>query len=334
MQARDASRDEMVRVLRATHGLWGRGRGLDDYLALNLTMMESPWGREHGRFLVASDEAGGVPAALRSWRHPGVLDGRPIRIARLDGVFTFPEARGRGHASRLAGAAIDRARAEGCDLILLVAEGGAGLWTRLGFRALPASETACRTVLPAPWPREPAWVAAGVDPAGWSPGVRPGRPEDLDAIADLHREEVSGQKFRVERGRDAWEQLLLKRDLRRRFGGEEAPFWVSENQGRLDAYVLLEAAPPTLRWREHGARRGAEGGLADLFWCALAWARRRGLQRIEGWRMPGALTLGPLYPASERRRRDGIPMVLPLHPGVAPPAGAREDDCRVFELDQ
>lgn len=333
MQVRDASRDERVRVLRATHGLWGGGLGLDNHLALNLAVMESPWGREHGRVLVGCDDLGNLAAALRLWWHPGALDGQPVRIARLDGVFTLPEVRGRGHAAQIVTGALARARAEGCHLALLMAEGGAGLWAGLGFRSLPASETACRTVLPAPWPREPPWAAAGDDPEARVPGLRPGLPGDLDGIADIHREEAAGQRLRLERGGGAWEQVFLERDLRRRFRGEEGPFWVIERQGRIAAYVLLEAAPPMLRWREHGVRRGAEDGLADLFWSALVWARRRRLQRIEGWRMPGALTLGPLYPASERRRKDRIPMLLPLHPGVAPPPYAREEDCRIFELD-
>jgi hypothetical protein len=111
------------------------------------------------------------------------------------------------------------------------------------------------------------------------------------------------------------------------------PFWVIERSGRVDAYALLQARRPTLRWREHGARRGAEDLLPDLFWSALGWARGERLQRIEGWRMPDVLTLMPLYPTSNRRRRDNLAMLRTLGPVSQPLNFAREDECRLWELD-
>ena len=249
-------------------------------------------------------------------RHSGVLDGRPVTLAVL------PDA-----------GALEEARALGCHLALALAEVGSEAWSSLGFRPLPASETACRTVLPAAWPREPAWVAKAEEPESRVPGLRPFAPSDLDAVLEIHHEETRGQVLRLDRGRDGWERILEERLARLRQRGEECPFWVIESRGRVEGYVVLEAAPPTLRWREHGARQGADDCPVDLFWSALAWARRRHLLRIEGWRMPGVLTLGPLYPASERRRKDGIPMLLPLTPDLRPKEFAREEECRIFELD-
>ncbi|HEV8703161.1 MAG TPA: hypothetical protein VGV60_17970 [Candidatus Polarisedimenticolia bacterium] len=249
-------------------------------------------------------------------RHPGVLDGRPVQIAVLSDAGELEEA-----------------RALGCHLALALAEAGSEAWRSVGFRALPASETACRTVLPAAWPREPAWVARAEDPESRVPGIRPFAPSDLDAVLEIHHEETRGQVLRLDRGRDDWERILEERLARLRRRGEDCPFWVLERRGRVEGYVVLEAAPPTLRWREHGARRGAKDDLVDLFWSALAWARRHNLPRIEGWRMPGVLTLEPLYPASERRRKDGIPMLLPLAPDLTPGEFAREEDCRIFEID-
>ena len=114
---------------------------------------------------------------------------------------------------------------------------------------------------------------------------------------------------------------------------EDAPFWVIERGGRVDAYVLLGAGQPTLRWREHGARRGAEDLLVDLFWSVLAWARGAGLQRIEGWCMPEVLTVQPLYPTSDRSRKGSVPMLRALDPKTPLPDFRREDECRLWELD-
>lgn len=252
---------------------------------------------------------------------PGVLDGRPIRIAVL------------ADADPADVAVVEEARARGCHLALALAPVEPGPWISLGFRPLPASETACRTVLPAAWPREPSWLAAGEGPEAGVAGLRSFRPSDLDAVADIHAEDMRDQVLRLDRDRRDWERILEDRPMPAVPGEERAPFWVIERQGRVEAYVVLESVPPTLRWREHGVRPGAGEDGVDLFWSALAWARRRGLPRIEGWRMPDVLTLGPLYPASERRRKDRIPMLLPLAPGLAAGEFAREKDCRIFELD-
>lgn len=249
-------------------------------------------------------------------RRSGAFHGSPVTIALVEDA-----------------GALDEARAQGFDLALGLEAAGADLWASLGFRPLPASETACRTVLPAAWPREPAWVAACEEPEARVPGLRVLQPDDLEAVRGIHREQTRDLILRVDRGREDWERILEARRSRARLHGENGPFWVLERGGRVEGYVALEVATPTLRWREHGARTGASGVPVDLFWSALAWARRRGLPRIEGWRMPEALTLGPLYPASERRRRDGIPMILPLTPGLQPGDFGREEDCRLFELD-
>ena len=242
-------------------------------------------------------------------RHPGVLAGRPVDIALLADP-----------------GAVQEARAQGCHLALGLAGPGADPWIDAGFRPLPASETACRTLLPAAWPREPGWIAAGEEPEAGVPGLRAFLPSDLDAVAEIHADEMHRQVLRLDRDRRAWDRILRERQT-------PAPFWVIERRGRVEGYAVLQAAPPTLRWREHGVRPGAEETAADLFWSALAWARRQRIPRIEGWRMPGALTLGPLYPASERGRKDRIPVLLSLDAQPQSVEFTREEDCRIFELD-
>lgn len=249
-------------------------------------------------------------------RRRGVLAGRPIDIALLSDPSELEEARARGF-----------------HLALALEGAGPGPWRPLGFRPLPASETACRTVLPAAWPREPSWIAAGEEPETGISGLRPFIPPDLDAVADIHAQDMQGQILRLDRDRGDWERILEDVRPSAVAGEERAPFWVIEHRGRIDGYAVLQAGSPTLRWREHGARPDAEGAAVDLFWGALAWARRRGIARIEGWWMPGALTLGPVYPASDRRRKDRVPSVLPLVQDLPPLEIAREEDCRIGELD-
>jgi hypothetical protein len=255
----------------------------------------------------------------------GTLDGRRVRIARLGAPVAALGGGGAGGAGDLVAAALEEARGTGHTLALTLVTEPGGFGALDGFRALPCSEAACRVVLPARWPKEPAWLAVGEDPLRSVPGLRPGRPADLDEIETIHAAEVAGQRLRIDRDRGAWEHALVTRG--------DAPFWVIDTGGHVDAYVLLGAGQPTLRWLEHGARRGADRLLADLFWAALGWARGRGLQRIEGWRMPEVLTVEPLYPTSDRKRRSNVPMLRALDPEVPLPDFKREDECRLWELD-
>ena len=187
--------------------------------------------------------------------------------------------------------------------------------------------------MPAPWPKEPPWLRAGDHPLDRIAGLRRGGEDDLAAIAAIHAEETAHQRLRVERDPAAWEFVLMKSGMPRGRGHDEDRFWVIERGGRVQAYLLLQAEPPGLRWREHGALQDARDLLADLFWCALSLARRCRLDRIEGWQMPEILTVGPLYPASQRRRKKDLVMLRSLDPAGRTPVFASEDECRLWELD-
>lgn len=324
MRVRPAGRGEIEQVLGESHAIWSRGLDLAAYTSFNLAQMESPWGRERYRFLVGVDEGGAILAALKLYTLPALCEGRAVRVAGIGAVFTPPARRGRGHASELLERALEGVRSEGYGLALLFSEIGEEFYAARGFKRLPASEVACKTTLPAPWPHEPAWVR-GPDLVRSLPGLRPFRDEDLEALIEIHDGEDAGRRFRIERDRSAWEQILLKMG--------PGLFWVVEEKGRVAAYALLEENPGTLRWREHGARPEASDRLADLFWCALARARVRGLPRLEAWFLPVEVTGRPLYPVARRRRDDPVAMVRPLDPALSIPAFENEEECLLWELD-
>src|SRR6266571_3685080 len=185
----------------------------------------------------------------------GSLDGRRVRIARLDVPGLVRGSGGAGEAGDLVAAVLESARVGGHSLALALTSESGGTGALDGFQPLPCSEAACRTVLPVQWPKEPEWLRAGEDPLRFVPGLRPWRPDDLEEVAAIHAETIARQRLRIDRGAETWERILPAQD---------APFFVIERSGRVDAYVLLGAGRPTVRWREHGARRGAEELLPGL----------------------------------------------------------------------
>ena len=327
MPLREARPDEIPRVLRATQACRNPPYSLEEDVEQRVALMETPWGRERERLLLGLDSTGEPHTAVLVASLEGSLDGRRVRIARIGWPLIIWDVVGESTAYELVDLAAEEMRRRGHDLAVTLTSRVSLSRPPSGFTSLPSSEAACRTALPVPWPKEPRWLAAGEDPLKSVPGLRAAQTRDLDEMTAIHQEMIAGQRLRIDRGRDEWERILVARR------NVQAPFWVVERDGRVEAYVLLEPEPPTLRWREHGARRGAEGLLTDLFWSALAWARGSGLQRIEGWSMPEILTVQPLYPTSDRARKKGIAALRGLDDTDPPPAFAREDECRLWELD-
>src|SRR5260221_2303827 len=324
----------MTAVLAQSHEVWGEGMGLDDYPRFNPALKDSDWGRRNYRFLIGRDDSGGLLSSLQLYTLHGVLDARPLRIAGVGALFTPPARRGQGHAAALLERALALAASEGAGVALLVSEIGAAWYEKRGFRALPATEAACRARMPAPWPKEPQWVGTG-DPLIAVPGLRPGRPDDLEALVAIHQAAISGQRFRMERDRADWDYALLKSALAHKLRGDgEEQLLVIEEGGPIAAYALLKQMPEALRWKEHGARPGSEAPSLDLFWCALALARRSGKERVEGWFLPPAPEAGRAYYPIARRGR-AVPAVIwrALDPATELPRLPDEEEGRVFELD-
>jgi hypothetical protein len=151
----------------------------------------------------------------------------------------------------------------------------------------------------------------------------------------LHAQSGVGAPFRLTRDRAAWEQILLKIDAGRRLRREgETAVWMIEDGEGPAAYAVLRDSPGVVRWLEHGARPGGERRVDDLFWAAIARARRRGMKRLEGWSLPGGPAGEALYPIARRARSRPLLMARGLDPQLTLFGLHSEADCRIGELDR
>jgi predicted N-acetyltransferase YhbS len=331
MRVRETDAAGMTAVLERSHEVWGEGATLAAYVAFNLAQRRSSWARKRYRFLVGEGEDRTLLAALKWYTFPADIDGEARAVMGLGAVFTPKEARGRGRASALVEAALERGAAHGYDLALLMSEIGAPFYERLGFRALPAEEASCVPFLPVPWPAEPAWVrrAESVE------GLRPFAPRDLDALVAIRDGATRGRRFRLRRDRLAWEQVLLKVELGKTFQPERPHrIRVIERQGAVVAYAVWRRERAAIRWLEHGSERGADEPLTELFFAALLEARHEGVNRLEAWHLPEGVRSRRLYPIAVRPRRDPVVMVRGLDPRRPLPEFATPAECRLSWLDQ
>jgi hypothetical protein len=251
----------------------------------------------------------------------GVLEGRVVRVAGIAGASSKAAAPARR--------TLEQARQRGFEIALLFSAPGATPFEPLGYRPLPSMEAACRTRMPVPWPKEPAWVA-GDDPFTAVEGLRPFGPQDREALEAIHETSARG-RFRLRRDAPGWDRALAGLVPGGVEGGGGRHAWVIDAGSGVEAYLVLDPSPEGLRWSEHGARPGAERRLIDLFWAALSLGRRIGARRLEGWLMPKELA--DLYPISRRRRALDLPMIRVLDPALAWPDLRGEDDCPLGELD-
>lgn len=320
-------------VLARSFEVWGEGATFDDYVAGNLAQLRTPWAGRNYRFLAARDESGGLLASLKWFTFPAVIDGAAAQVTGLGAVFTPEEQRRRGHAAALVEATLARARERGDAAALLMSEIGGAYYERLGFRAVPATEEGCLPFLPVKWPAEPAWVS-DPEPHRQVEGLREMRPDDLEALAAMHDQPMHGERFRLRRDRDGWDQAFVKIEAGHRMWPDQRHRIrvIDRGAGPL-AYAVVRDAPQALQWREHGALPGHEERLADLFWIALAEARARGVNRLDAWRFPELVASRRLYPIARRPQRDPVIMLRGLQPERPLPEVASPDDVRTSWLD-
>ena len=189
----------------------------------------------------AWNRAGGIVAHAGFTLRPAVLRGQPARVACFGAVFTAADQRGRGLATRVFQAAVDRARAGG-------RRAGAGLG---GARAVPAR----RASSPTP--------CAGA--TGWPAGRRrrqpvvAGRPTRPAAARRSDRAPARRRADAVRSARAAEWQALAGAGV------------VFHHPGRLFAGRAGSGRPrrwPTWRWPRR-RRRSATGGRGCWSWRGI-----------------------------------------------------------------
>jgi len=320
-------------VLERSFEVWGEGATFEDYIAGNLAQLRSPWARTNYRFLAARDDRGDLLASLKWFTLPARIDGAAAQVTGLGAIFTPEEQRRRGHAAALVEATLERARVRGDAAALLISEIGGAYYERMAFLAVPASEEGCLPFLPVRWPSEPPWVSEP-EPHSKVEGLRPMRPDDLDALGAMHDRKAPGERFRLRRDRAGWEQALLKIEAGHRMWPDQRHrIHVIDRGSGPVAYAVVRDAPHGVQWREHGAIPGHEERLGDLFWIALAEARARGVNRLDAWRFPEIVAARRLYPVARRPQRDPVIMLRGLQPDRPLPEFTSPDESRISWLD-
>lgn len=281
-------------VLPLTFALWAGRRSMDVYIKQTLDIARGAYGRRHYRTLGLYD-GGALVASCKRYERRFYNGSTIVDAIGFGAVYTPADLRGRGYASVMIAAELDRARDVGIGAAYLYSDIRPEFYAALGFTALPSRD-----------------FTLGADAL---PGQRlrpsPLRDTDWDAVRRCFDATESQRAAGFVRDRSVWSWIRM----RMRHGSEVATGHiynlVARRERSLSAYVLGSRAP------ERDAYVLDEFGFADEAGAAavpsLLRAAAGDLRRIVGWVPPLALrAVLPRAPARKRER--SLLMIAPLRP--------------------
>jgi len=294
VQLRTIAPDAYARlVLPHTAALWAGSRDLQTYVSDTLAIARSRFGRRHFR-TNGLFEARTLLASFKGYDRT-MCDGRSrLRALGIGAVFTPEPFRGRGYATAMLGAALDRARSDGYDVAYLFSDVGPQFYSAIGFRTLPSRQMSLRADT---LPSKRLTVA-------------PLRDGDWNAVRRCYDLAARGH-LRFERTPLVWEWIRLRmRQRSESAGGQSYNLTVRHGRG-IGAYVIGERIPERDTYVVE--EFGFAGEIAALAIPPLLRAAAGDLGRITGWLPPsGARELLPKV--SVRSRKTPILMAAPLSP--------------------
>ncbi|MDE2571130.1 MAG: GNAT family N-acetyltransferase [bacterium] len=289
-------RDEVAtQVLPETFKLWADQRSYEQYAADLAEFAATSYGKRHFSFQGVRDERGAVVSCCKRYAREATWAGRRLRAVGIGAVFTMPSERGRGLASLMLGAFLDRERAEGSDLAYLFSDIHPTFYERLGFIALPSRSFTVRA----------SSLARG------RAAVAPMADADIAGVRKCYDAGAARRSLSLVRTPVLWDAVRLReRQAEASPGNRYAqPVRLVVREGRIvrayvkgwrqprrDAYVLDEM----------GALDGHEELLPALLSAAIG-----DLGKVAGW-LPPEPERGSLPRGSVKRRSSTVLMVAPL----------------------
>jgi GNAT superfamily N-acetyltransferase len=283
--------EEYVReVLPQSFGLWGGGRTFDRYVADFRTAVTSPYARR-SKHVWGLYDGDSLAASCKLYSRDLRWGDRTLRAAGIGGVFTDPLARGRGFATALMGAILDRELAAGTDVAYLFSNIDPLFYGRIGFVSVPSRRIAVRaTTL-----------------NGSRSGAVPIEERDWPGIARAFETLDAGRPWSLVRTPAVW-AWVRRRWTATHEGGQ--PVRLAARRGRsVRAYVVGRRVVERDAFfvEEYGYDGDEHAELAS----AVLRAAAGDLRRVVGW-LPPEPARGMLPRGAVRPRSASLLMVAPL----------------------
>lgn len=292
----------LERIYDETWSLWGDGLTREAYARFNDAQMRTEWGAANLERVAWVDGGELLASAKRYWLTLS-LSGEPVRCLGIGAVFTPPAMRGRGHAAAMIEAMIEAASRDGVEYALLYSEIGGDYYARLGFDALPLSETLV-TLKPQPRPGAPAVL------------VRAGDDRDFADIATMHERRASGFLLAQQRSAGYARHAIAKQRMLAALsapGVRHVEFFIAEEGASAVAYVAITHGLGGRVLQEWGDRDPTGARVGAMLQVLAARTPAEALEPMRTW-LPDEFLPPQLEWLGTAAPRE-VPMLRRLAPG-------------------
>jgi GNAT superfamily N-acetyltransferase len=289
----------LEQIFDLTFPIWHEGLTRRAYAQWNTAQMRVPWARDHLQRLALVDDAGRLLASLKRYRYDIRLQGRDGWMCGLGAVFTPPDRRGQGYASRLIELVLEQERRDGALIAALFSEIGAAYYERLGFAGVPLDEVTVRVHL------------KGGAPATL---VRAADERDLPALAAMHAVRTSTVPFALRRDPAAIQFAVAKKRLFAGLspsGARQLEFFVAEEGAAAAAYLVVSQNQHGWTLEEAGDRDPAAARVGAMLQVLVAREPSHRSPVVRAW-WPRAFPIPPQVELIDRSDARDLFMVRPL----------------------
>ena len=238
-------------------------------------MSKTAWAQRHQQQFVLVED-GNLLAGATRYDLAGVLDGRPVHVCGIGGVFTDPAHLGQGHARALVERLLDDAARDGAEMALLFSRTGMTGSTRHGFDAIPIPEVTIRV-------HEAARRGAPMTM------IRSGEERDLAAVVAMGRERAFPVRFHLDRDADFVQYAITRKRLLAGLGlpgARQLHFFIAEEGITAAAYVVVSVIERTWTLEECGDRDPSGARVGAILQALIAREPAEHRPVIRAWLPP------------------------------------------------
>ncbi len=290
MKLESADWQALLPVFRETFKIWSPGLSQRDYLEYQFKQANHQWARRNLRHLTLC-RAGKIVSSLKLSSIDLQARGRTYKVGGIGAVYTQLACRNMGHASELMEAAIELAKSEKFQGLLLFSDIDCGFYRRFGFEEIGAADLLIHLPFIKGKPVFPPHIKVEND-ADTSIEIE-GKQfdlhnekflgEHLDYTTRHYRQWLRRQPYGIERDRQYFSYKLMRETFlhnRSRLAWPALNIMTVKTRENFVGYAITESAGGVLRILEIVAERSAR----EAIWAALLIRSVNDkLMRIRAW---------------------------------------------------
>ncbi len=290
MKLESADWQALLPVFRETFKIWSPGLSQLDYLEYQIKQANHPWARRNMRHLTLNS-AGKIVSSLKLSTIELQVRGTTYKVGGIGAVYTQLSCRNMGHASELMEAAIELARSENFQGLLLFSDIECEFYSRFGFEEIGAADLLIHLPFLKGKPVFPphikvendAFMSIEIEGKQFDLHNEKFLPDHLDYTTRHYRQWLRRQPYGIDRDRQYFSYKLMREMFlhnHSRLAWPALSIMTVKTKDNFVGYAITESAGGVLRILEIAAEKSAR----EAIWAALlVRSINDKLLRIRAW---------------------------------------------------